>query len=465
MSQAGISTTGVTAIVGDMGVSPIAATAITGFGLIKDPSNRFSTSPIVTGKIYASNYAAPTPAKMTAAVSDMKTAFTTANGLTTPAPIVNIYAGDVSGRTLPTGLYKWSTNLLITNVGVTLNGGANDVWVFQIAQNLIVNNAAIIHLTGGAQAKNVFWVVSGKATLGTDVDFSGNIMSKTSVSLNTNATVNGRILAQTAVTLIANKVAAVGQLSVSPQSGIVYSAVTISGSNFSTTAANNIVKFNGVNAVVKSATSTELVVTVPFGATSGEVTVTANGTTSTSANNFKVLQMVKYGAVAPGAGFNIQSMDGDANGNTYGTATSIDANGIKSSFVFRYADGVVTRIYNAPAGGGSLGSYTLSNLVVNSQGYLNVAQNHKNGTVTTTKILKIAQSGQVTSGSENPGTVFSMFTNPSGNLYVAMESELKKITPAGTVSVVSGFNPKGATHIVADTFGNIYYSNMVLVNN
>jgi len=206
LSETGISTTGVTSIDGDIGVSPIAATAITGFGLIMDASNQFSHTPIVIGKVYGPNYAAPTPTKMTTAVNDMKTAFTTANGLVFPAPIVQKYAGDLSGQTLPAGLYKWSTGVLVTGVGVTLRGGPNDVWVFQIAQNLTINNGAHITLAGGAQAKNVFWVVSGKATLGTSVNFSGNILSKTLISLNTGATVKGKLLAQTAVTLIANSV-------------------------------------------------------------------------------------------------------------------------------------------------------------------------------------------------------------------------------------------------------------------
>ena len=206
LTKTGISTTGVTSILGDIGVSPIASTAITGFGLIMDASNQSSHTPIVTGKVYAASYAAPTPSKMTTAISDMQTAFTTANGIIFPAPIVNRYAGDISGRTLLPGVYKWSTGVLISNVGVTLSGNSNDVWVFQIAQNLTVNNAAIITLKGGAQAKNVFWVVSGKATLGTTVNFSGNILSKTLISLNTGAKVTGKLLAQTAVTLIANSV-------------------------------------------------------------------------------------------------------------------------------------------------------------------------------------------------------------------------------------------------------------------
>lgn len=201
LTKTGISTTGITSVTGDIGVSPIAATAITGFGLILDANGQSSHTPIVTGKVYAADYAAPTPTKMTTAVNDMQTAYTTAMGLVTPAPIVDLYAGDISGRILPAGLYKYNTGVLISSAGVTLTGGPNDTWVFQISQDLTVNNNAKITLLGGAQAKNIFWVVAGQATLGANADFSGNILSKTLISLNTGAKVTGKLLAQTAVTL------------------------------------------------------------------------------------------------------------------------------------------------------------------------------------------------------------------------------------------------------------------------
>ena len=206
LTKAGITTTGITSIAGDIGVSPAAATSMTGFGLIMDSNNQSSHTPLVTGKVYAADYAAPTPAKMTTAVNDMETAFTTANGLTTPAPIVGLYAGNISGRVLAPGLYKWASGVLITNAGVTLAGGPNDTWVFQISQDLTVNSSAIVTLIGGAQAKNITWVVSGQATLGTNANFSGTILSKTLISLNTGAVVTGKLLAQTEVTLNANTV-------------------------------------------------------------------------------------------------------------------------------------------------------------------------------------------------------------------------------------------------------------------
>ncbi len=200
LSKTGISTTGVTSITGNIGVSPATATAITGFSLIMDATNQFSTSLYVSGHVFASDYTLAPPSKMTAAINDMQTAFTTAMGMTTTV-IVDKGAGNISGMTLVPGLYKWSTGLLITNAGVTLSGGPNDTWVFQIAAGLTVDNTAIIHLTGGAQAKNIFWITATDAVIGSNVDFSGNILSQTLISLNTGAKVTGRLLAQSAVTL------------------------------------------------------------------------------------------------------------------------------------------------------------------------------------------------------------------------------------------------------------------------
>ena len=207
LAKSAVSTTGTTAVVGDIGVSPSAASYITGFSLIADATNTFSRSSLVTGKIYAANYATPTPANMTTAVSDMELAFADAAGRTSP-DFTELGAGNVSGRTLVPGLYKWGTGVLITSAGVTLAGGADDVWIFQVAQNLTVNNSAMITLSGGAQAKNIFWQVAGQTTLGTAVNFKGIVLSKTLISMNTGTIMNGRALAQTAVTLNATAITA-----------------------------------------------------------------------------------------------------------------------------------------------------------------------------------------------------------------------------------------------------------------
>jgi hypothetical protein len=107
--------------------------------------------------------------------------------------------------TLAPGVYAWGTGLLIPT-SVTLSGTATDIWIFQVAQNLTVSDGVQILLAGGALSKNVFWQVSGGAALGTTVQFEGNLLCQTAITLNTGASVTGRLLAQTAVTLDANAV-------------------------------------------------------------------------------------------------------------------------------------------------------------------------------------------------------------------------------------------------------------------
>ncbi len=204
LAKTGISTTGTTKIVGDIGVSPIAATAITGFALTLPVGGTYSTSAIINGKVFAPGYANPTPTNLTAAVGDMQTAYTDAQGRTNPT-VTELGAGNIGGKTLTAGLYKWGTGVTIP-ADVTLSGSANDVWILQIAQNLNLSSGVKIILNGGAKAENIYWVVAGQTTIGTTAVFNGNILDKTAIVLNTGATLNGRALAQTAVTLDANNV-------------------------------------------------------------------------------------------------------------------------------------------------------------------------------------------------------------------------------------------------------------------
>jgi hypothetical protein len=208
LSKSGISSTGTTKITGNIGVSPISATAITGFALKLDASGTFATSSLVIGRVYAADYAPPTPARMTTAVSNMQTAYTNAAGRTNPK-ITNLGAGDISGMTITPGLYKWGTGVRI-NTGVTLSclGNSKAVFIFQIAKTLTVGNGAIVTLSGGCKATNIFWQVAGQTTLGTTSNFKGIILDQTAIVLQTGATLTGRALAQTAVTLNANTVKA-----------------------------------------------------------------------------------------------------------------------------------------------------------------------------------------------------------------------------------------------------------------
>ena len=68
LAKSAISTVPFSSVTGDIGISPAAATYITGFSLVADPSNVFATSPQILGKVFAAPYAVPTPADLTAAV-------------------------------------------------------------------------------------------------------------------------------------------------------------------------------------------------------------------------------------------------------------------------------------------------------------------------------------------------------------------------------------------------------------
>jgi hypothetical protein len=207
LAKSAVSTVPPSVITGDVGVSPAAASYVTGFSLTADASDEFATSPQVTGRIYASDYSSPTPSDLTTAISDMELAFTDAAGRA--ADVSELGAGDIGGMTLTPGVYAWGTGLLIP-ADVTLAGKADAVWIFQIAQDLTVSSAAQVTLSGGARAENVFWQVSGAVELGTTSHFEGVVLTATAITLQTGASINGRLFAQTAVNLDANTVAQPG---------------------------------------------------------------------------------------------------------------------------------------------------------------------------------------------------------------------------------------------------------------
>merc|ERR1740133_969076 len=120
LSKSGISTVPNSSIKGDIGVSPIAATAITGFTLTMDSSTTFSTSTQVTGghKAYAADYTSPSSTKLTTAVSNMETAYTDAAGRITSTPLVNylnLGEGEIGGATLVPGVYAFDRDVTISD--------------------------------------------------------------------------------------------------------------------------------------------------------------------------------------------------------------------------------------------------------------------------------------------------------------------------------------------------------------
>jgi len=198
LSKSGITDVFKSAITGNVGTSPITGAAL----LVKCTE--------VAGKIYTVDAAGPLPCRVTSAsllttaVGDMQTAYTDAAGRSNPN-FLNLGAGNIGGKTLTPGLYKW-TSAVVIPTNVTISGGPNDVWIFQVAGTLTMSSAVRITLIGGAQAKNIFWQAAGAVTFGTTSHFEGNVLGQTGINLQTGATLNGRMLAQTAVTLQMNTV-------------------------------------------------------------------------------------------------------------------------------------------------------------------------------------------------------------------------------------------------------------------
>ena len=202
LAKTEITNISISAITGDLGLSPAATSYITGLALTNATGH--ATSSQVTGQIYAADMAVPTPVNLSTAISNMQTAYT--DGAGRPFPdFIELSSGNIGGKTLVPGLYKWTTSVTMP-ADVTISGSGTDVWIFQIAGNLTLSSAVRITLAGGALAKNIFWLVAGQTTLGTTSHFEGVILSMTGITLQTGASINGRALAQTAVVLDANVV-------------------------------------------------------------------------------------------------------------------------------------------------------------------------------------------------------------------------------------------------------------------
>ncbi|MBP6673094.1 MAG: DUF3494 domain-containing protein, partial [Bacteroidetes bacterium] len=167
---------------GDVSLDP--GTSITGF--------TFSTSPgpgVVNGTVHINDLISAQ------ARQDLLAAYNFAKG----KPVgTTIGAGADLGALYPLGIppgtyTSGSTMLVSTDLVLDGGGNADAVWVFQIGSSL--TTGANVTLTGGAQAKNVFWVPTDDATIGVGTIFHGTIVSGRDVTAVTGSTINGRILA------------------------------------------------------------------------------------------------------------------------------------------------------------------------------------------------------------------------------------------------------------------------------
>ena len=143
-------------------------------------------------------------------------------------------------------------------------------------------------------------------------------------------------------------------LDFSPKTGPVGTTVTITGTNFSATAADNLVTIGGVAATVDSATTTEIVATVGAGAVTGRVTVEVAGDTATSAEDFVVASPPTIASFTPmvgfqgtrvkiaGTGFSLNRLDNNVKiGNVSAIVIAADATELEAIVGFGATDGPV----------------------------------------------------------------------------------------------------------------------------
>lgn len=219
LAEAGISyTPAATAIstpkiTGNIGVSPAAASTITGFALNLPAGGAYATSTLVTGGVYAPGYAPPTPSNLTTAVNDKLAAYnaaaamaTAGGGLAGGVPGTACPgAGALGGITLTPGVYTCTVDISIgTGTAVTLSGAG--VYVIKTTGALTQAASTSVNLTNGALPQNVFWQVAGTVSIGQSAHMEGVILSASNVALVTNATLTGRLLSKTAVAMDSNTV-------------------------------------------------------------------------------------------------------------------------------------------------------------------------------------------------------------------------------------------------------------------
>ena len=190
MGGSTVTNTGATSISGgNLGLSP--GTSVTGFppGVLVPPGLMIVNNPVAAQ-----------------AQGDLNIAYLATAGLVGGA----LLPADISGLTLPPGLYKTTgAELIGSTLTLDGHGDSNAQFIFQIATALTAAGSSQVILINGAQAKNIYWQIGTAATLGVNSISYGTFMAHTSITMNTTATLKGRALAQIgAVTMDTNAITA-----------------------------------------------------------------------------------------------------------------------------------------------------------------------------------------------------------------------------------------------------------------
>ena len=186
LGSTAVSCIGVSNIAGDVGVAP--AGSVSGFPAPCTISSPGGPTPHVNDAVAKTAQADVTPAYNALAAMPCGTSLTGQN---------------LGGKTLAPGVYCFTSSAQLTGI-LTLAGPANGVWVFQVSSALTTGTSAQVVMSGGGQAKNVFWQIGSSATIGQTTAFQGNIIAAVSVTLVQGASLNGRALSKAGVTMDTN---------------------------------------------------------------------------------------------------------------------------------------------------------------------------------------------------------------------------------------------------------------------
>jgi hypothetical protein len=368
LSGAGITSTGGGVINGNVGASPIAGSAI---GV---------TCAQVVGIIYSVDASGPPCAVidaslLTTAKGDLTTAFNDAAGRTPTPTGPNLNpglipgSGNIGGMNLAPGLYKFTTTAMITGTDVTLTGGADDVWIFQCAQDLQLGSGIKVILAGGAQAKNIFWQVGTSAVLGTFSVFKGTILADQAVTMNTSSVLEGRALAFSAGVVFNGTGAALptaAEIAVEQPLGINIADGGTKDFGSVLTGGNNSLTFTIKN--TGNADLTGLNITID-GLDSALFTVTANPVAPVSGPSGSTTFTVRFAPATSGlktAALHIANNDSDENPfdialTGFGSAVAAPEIAVEQPLGVNRADGGSVDFGSITTGGNSSLLFTIKN--------------------------------------------------------------------------------------------------------
>lgn len=236
-----------------------------------------------------------------------------------------------------------------------------------------------------------------------------------------------------------------GILSVSPDNGIAGTTVTIKGSGFSASAANNKVYFNGLLATVKTATENTLVLDAPSGLSTGDLKVVVDGQEALAPQDFRRAGM--------------STLAGGPNSDTFGrfnAGIAVDNSG--NVYIADRMNQVVKKV--TPTGtvsilqsnGANILFDTPYGIVIDKQDNIYVSD------IGRSQVRKITPSGQNTVYVAGFAPGLMTFDN-AGNLYinvVAAYGGMYKVNTAGVATKISGPSWPMSKPVV-DANGNLYY--------